>query len=83
MVFHKQLSASDSFFDKRREVMNKTIEPSTSRLIGCARGLEPGRTVKLVAQWQSGPQTLEGMSSASCVLVLPRLPSLQSNPPDA
>jgi hypothetical protein len=49
-----------SFFSKRKEAMNKIIEPSTPRMIGSPRGLEPGRTAKLITQWQSGPQTLVG-----------------------
>jgi hypothetical protein len=41
MVFHKHPSATHRFFRKRKEIMNKMIEPSTPRMIGSARGLEP------------------------------------------
>ena len=54
MVFHKQPSVTHRSFSKRKEIMNETIEPSTSRMIGSARGLEPGRTAKLgsaMAEW--------------------------------
>ncbi len=54
--------------------MNKIIEPGTPWMIGSARGLEPGRTAKLVAQWQSGPQTLAGYEQRKLRLVLARLP---------
>jgi hypothetical protein len=29
-------------------------------MTGSAEGLNPGRTAKLAAEWQSGPQTLAG-----------------------
>ena len=54
--------------------MNKTIEPSTPRMIGSAGGFEPDRTAKLVAHWQSGPQTLAGYEQRKLRLVLARLP---------
>jgi len=37
MVFHKHPSATDRFFSKRKEIMNKTIEPGTSGMIGSAQ----------------------------------------------
>lgn len=70
MVFHKQPAATHPFLSKRKEVMSKTIEPETPRMIGSERGLEPGQTVKLVAQWQSGPQTLAGYEQPKLRLVL-------------
>ena len=73
MVFHKHPSATHRFFIKRKEHMNKIIEPKTPR-IGSARGLEPGRAAKLVAQWQSGVQTLAGYAQSKLRLVLARLP---------
>jgi hypothetical protein len=74
MVFHKHPPATHRFFSKRKALMSKTIEPSTPRMIGSARGLEPGRTPKLVAQWQSGPQTLAGYEQRKLRLVLARFP---------
>jgi hypothetical protein len=73
MVFHKHPSATHRFFIKRKEIMNKIIEPRTSR-IGSARGLKPGRTARLVAQWQGGVQTLAGYAQRKLRLVLARLP---------
>ena len=63
--------------------MNKIIEPGTPRMIGSTRGLEPGRTPKLVAQWQSGPQTLAGSERRKLRLVLARLPLDATNLPNA
>jgi len=74
MVFHKHPSAIHCFFSERNEFMNKIIEPNTPRMIFSARGLEPGRMVMLVAQWQSGPQTLVGYEQRKLRLVLARLP---------
>ena len=73
MVFHKHPSATHRFFIKRKELMNKTIEPRTPR-VGSARELEPGPTARLVAQWQSGMQTLAGYAQSKLRLVLARLP---------
>ena len=54
--------------------MNKIIEPRTPRMTGSARGLEPGRTARLVAQWQGAVQTLAGYAQRKLRLVLARLP---------
>ena len=74
MVFHKNPSATDRFFSKRKEIMNKIIEPNTPPMIFSARGLEPGRMATLVAQWQSGPETLGGYEQRKLHLVLARFP---------
>jgi len=83
MVFHKHPSATHRYFIKRKEVMNKIIESSMSRMTGSARGLEPGRTAKLVAQWKSGPQTLAGYEQRKLRLVVARLPLDANQLPNA
>jgi hypothetical protein len=62
--------------------MNKTIEPRTPRMIGFAGRLEPDRTPKLVAQWQSGVQTLAGYEQRKLRLALARLPLEATNLPN-
>jgi hypothetical protein len=61
--------------------MNKIIEPGTPRMIFSAGGFEPGRTPKLIAQWQSGPQTFAGYEQRKLRLVLARLPLDATNLP--
>jgi hypothetical protein len=82
MVFHKQPSVTDHFFDKRKEVMNTIIELNTPRMIFSARGLQPGRMATLVAPWQSGPETLGGYEQRKLRLVFARFP-LNAKQPDA
>jgi hypothetical protein len=52
--------------------MNRTIEQST--LLKSAERLQPRRKAKLVAQWQSGLQTLAGYEQRKLRLVFARLP---------
>ena len=67
IVFHRHPSATHRFFIKRKEHMNKIIEPNTPR-IGSARGIEPGRAASPVAQRQSGVANACGICRrASCV----------------
>jgi hypothetical protein len=54
--------------------MNKTIEPSMPWTTGSARGVELGGTAKLIAQWQSGPQTPTGYEQRKLRMVLARPP---------
>ena len=68
MVFHKDPRVTHPFFKNRSDVMNRAIEPSIPRLTGFARGHEAVRLPRLVAQWQTGPQTLAG--SEQCKLRL-------------